>query len=228
MLFAELHSTLLDSLRARVRNGELTERQLARLVGISQPHVHNVLKGARDLSTDMADEILIRLNISVLDLVPRAQIEEYLRRATPHSAAYTYIPVISGSIGPKHAWCADAAAAEKFAIPADTVALMTNPVVGRLDEDEQMHGTFAAGDLAIFDQNVAIRREPEPSGLYLVKVKGCGLIRRVRVASDTLFLLSDSAVSDEEARVPLNGLAVEYIVRGKATLISGKLLPSAA
>ena len=45
MLFSDARSSLVAVLRARVRNGELTERGLARLVGVSQPHIHNVLKG---------------------------------------------------------------------------------------------------------------------------------------------------------------------------------------
>jgi hypothetical protein len=32
-------------LRERVMNGEISERRLAQLTGISQPHMHNVLKG---------------------------------------------------------------------------------------------------------------------------------------------------------------------------------------
>ena len=47
MLFADVRNALTAVLRARVRNGELTERGLARLVGVSQPHIHNVLKGSK-------------------------------------------------------------------------------------------------------------------------------------------------------------------------------------
>lgn len=50
MNFEELHGRLLASLRMLLSNGEMTERRLARLTGISQPHVHNVLKGKRIFS----------------------------------------------------------------------------------------------------------------------------------------------------------------------------------
>src|ERR1039458_6735478 len=60
---------LVSHVRARVRNGEISERSLARLTGISQPHIHNVLKGARLLSADMADQILRRLRIDLVDLL---------------------------------------------------------------------------------------------------------------------------------------------------------------
>ena len=57
MLFADVRNALTAVLRARVRNGELTERGLARLVGVSQPHIHNVLKGVRALSPELSDQI---------------------------------------------------------------------------------------------------------------------------------------------------------------------------
>jgi transcriptional regulator with XRE-family HTH domain len=69
MTFADLHRRLVCQLQNRVRGGELTERGLARLTGISQPHIHNVLKGKRFFSTESSDIILRELNISVLDLI---------------------------------------------------------------------------------------------------------------------------------------------------------------
>jgi hypothetical protein len=70
MTFHQLHQRLLDHLRGRIQSGQTTERGLARLAGISQPHLHNALKGKRLLSTEMADEILRNLQMSVLDLLP--------------------------------------------------------------------------------------------------------------------------------------------------------------
>ncbi|MGP8243509.1 MAG: helix-turn-helix domain-containing protein, partial [Bryobacteraceae bacterium] len=52
-----------------VRNGELTERALARATGVSQPHIHNVLKGRRELSVEMADAILEALHLDAHDLL---------------------------------------------------------------------------------------------------------------------------------------------------------------
>lgn len=68
MTFHQLQQRLLDDLRRRVRNGESTERGLARAVGMSQPHLHNVLKGKRLLSMEKTDAVLRHLGIGVLDL----------------------------------------------------------------------------------------------------------------------------------------------------------------
>ena len=69
MNFREMHERFVRNLRDRVRSGELTERGLARMTGVSQPHIHNVLKGKRVLSTDTADEILRQLRLDLLDLM---------------------------------------------------------------------------------------------------------------------------------------------------------------
>jgi predicted transcriptional regulator len=69
MDFQELRERFLTNLRERVRSGELTERGLARVSGVSQPHIHNVLKGKRLLSPEMSDTVLRQLHMDLLDLM---------------------------------------------------------------------------------------------------------------------------------------------------------------
>jgi transcriptional regulator with XRE-family HTH domain len=76
MDFARLQCRLVAHIRERVRSGEITERGLARLTGISQPHIHNVLKGARFLSVEMSDQILRELHIDLLDLIEATDFEQ--------------------------------------------------------------------------------------------------------------------------------------------------------
>ena len=80
MNFCDLRQRLIEDLRRRVRSGELTERRLARQTGISQPHIHQVLKGKRALSTQKADEILSHLRLDLLDLVDVEELLESRRR----------------------------------------------------------------------------------------------------------------------------------------------------
>ncbi|MGD0773720.1 MAG: helix-turn-helix domain-containing protein [Candidatus Solibacter sp.] len=80
MTFNDLEQRLLDELRRRVRSGAATERGLARLSGISQPHLHNVLKGKRILSMEKADAVLRRLQIDVLHLIEPEELRESIRR----------------------------------------------------------------------------------------------------------------------------------------------------
>jgi len=69
MYFELLQLRLIAHVQRRVHCGELTERGLARHTGISQPHLHNMLKGARVLSPQMADILLHYLHITLLDLL---------------------------------------------------------------------------------------------------------------------------------------------------------------
>ncbi len=91
MDFETLQRRLLASVRARVQNGELTERGLARMIGISQPHMHHILKGARSLSVETADRILWRLGLSVLDLLEAEPHEQHptLKLSTTGGTAQT-------------------------------------------------------------------------------------------------------------------------------------------
>jgi transcriptional regulator with XRE-family HTH domain len=80
MDFQELERRFIEYLRQRIRSGDLTERKLARLTGISQPHVHNVLKGKRAFSMAMADTILHVLRLDLLDLIQPEEAAEIRRR----------------------------------------------------------------------------------------------------------------------------------------------------
>jgi hypothetical protein len=64
-----LQIRLITHVQGRLQRGELTERGLARRTGISQPHLHNVLKGVRGLSPQMGDLLLRHLHITLIDLL---------------------------------------------------------------------------------------------------------------------------------------------------------------
>src|SRR5437773_453583 len=70
MTFAAMQKRLLDRIRQLVERGEITETGLAELTGYSQPHVHNVLKGERGLSPEVADTLLHAFRLQVEDLLP--------------------------------------------------------------------------------------------------------------------------------------------------------------
>lgn len=67
--FRTIQSRLVVEVNFRVRGGFLTERGLARSIGMSQPHIHNVLKGGKILTPLVADKILFHLNLSLEDLM---------------------------------------------------------------------------------------------------------------------------------------------------------------
>lgn len=78
--FQRLHQRLILLLVQRVQGGELTERGIAHMTGVSQPHIHNVLKGKRLFSAVTADAVLRELQLDLLDLVERRELLEWQQR----------------------------------------------------------------------------------------------------------------------------------------------------
>jgi len=78
--FREFQRRLVAHLHTLVRSGDVTERGLARLTGVSQPHMHNVLKGKRLLSLEMADQIVAQLHLDLLDFIEPGELLEWQRR----------------------------------------------------------------------------------------------------------------------------------------------------
>jgi plasmid maintenance system antidote protein VapI len=67
--FDTLQIRLIALVNFRIRNGEFTERGLARMLHVSQPQMHNVLKGNRRLQWDLADELLRKFSVTIQDLI---------------------------------------------------------------------------------------------------------------------------------------------------------------
>ena len=56
--FSQIRQLVIAALQRKINNGELTERGLARLSRLSQPCVHNVLKGNRLGSMSTLDRLI--------------------------------------------------------------------------------------------------------------------------------------------------------------------------
>lgn len=78
--FAEMQRRLVSYLREKVRNGDITERRLARITGVSQPHIHNVLSGKRGFSMEMADQIMRALRVDLLDFLDAQDLARWQSR----------------------------------------------------------------------------------------------------------------------------------------------------
>lgn len=68
MTFQQLRAEALATIRRHIANGYFTERQLARVARVSQPQVHNVLKGARLPSAATLDRICQAAHIDVAEI----------------------------------------------------------------------------------------------------------------------------------------------------------------
>ena len=221
MYFAELQQRLLEHLRLRVRNGELTERGLAKLVGVSQPHIHNVLKGHKILSRDICDRVLACLHMTVLDLIQSEAMAGYLSGRTSDRGT-AWVRLLDTPVGPGYGWPEHATKSQRFAISPADLARMAYPIAARLADDPRMRPAFSAGEWVILDQSIELRREAAPDAFYLVKIGADGLIRRLRQLGNVLYLATDDALRNplEWQRIDTTNATVPYFVRARAKFVT--------
>ncbi|MCE5310770.1 MAG: helix-turn-helix domain-containing protein [Acidobacteriales bacterium] len=220
MYFQTLQTRLVAAVRMRVRTGELTERRLARLTGISQPHIHNVLKGARELSPEIADLILRGLKISLLDLL---ECEEIDARASLRHVPQRYreVPLLDGRIDPGQRFPDGVSPVEFYPFPGVMLASLDRPLAARLARDPQMRSAIAGGDLVLLDQSEGPRREADADSLYVVSRNDEGIVRWVRQGDRSVYLATTDSFlhpSDWE-HVPLGERHVLEVVKARIAWI---------
>jgi hypothetical protein len=196
LTFQDAQLRMLAYLRDRIHNGDLTERGFARMVGISQPHIHNVLNGVRNLSIDLSDSILKSFHMSILDLASLDELEAKLTPRKPPqrvSEVQFYEPILKDPVGPGSHWPDKIDAGQRFSIPLSIRATPSSLVLARLAQDPEMKHTLAGCDTVILDISERARAEPSPEGLYAVERNGEVLLRFMRPGSHGYYLVSDAA-----------------------------------
>lgn len=77
--FRLLQARIISIARAKVQDGHFTERGLARHLGVSQPHMHNVLSGARPVTPELLERMLRGFRLALLDLYSAEELRENLQ-----------------------------------------------------------------------------------------------------------------------------------------------------
>jgi hypothetical protein len=154
-----------DAARHRVHSGKVTERGLARLCGLSQPHMHHVLKNMRALSTCSADRLMRALDLTVSDLLWRV--------STEPDAQVRAIPVIRDRIGPGTN-AVFTVIRGHIPLPESLLIGLVDPLAARLAPDLVLPRALAAHDLVLLDQNPVARSAPANSSSAWVVNEGAG------------------------------------------------------
>ncbi len=92
MYLRELRELLIATARERVQAGELSERQLSKMSGVSQPHIHHILNSQRVPSVDIADRVMKALGLGAMDLLSHDPVHS--------STGFRSIPLLDERIGP--------------------------------------------------------------------------------------------------------------------------------
>jgi len=206
----ELHARLIELAQRRVRAGEITERGLARRCGMSQPHLHNVLKQIRALSNDAADRLMQALGVTIADLLWTG-----LGDAGGDLRA---VPVLRNRLGPG----ADAVLGVyrgTMALPASLVAGLVDPVAARLAPDLALPRGVAANDLVLLDQNPVVRSSARGGGLWVVAEEGGLRVRYLRAGGTILYVASEATLDD-----PRRWLAVSPAERNVLEVVMARVV----
>ena len=190
MSFEMLRGRLMGHLRTRVQNGEITERSLARLTGISQPHIHNVLKGAKILSQELEDQILTTLKISILDLFSLDELRSQLNNGG-NLNRYRAVSVLDGLLGPGFPMPVQAARGEMHSVESILLDDVFRPQLVRLTDDPEMIPLVCANQLVLLDHSETARLAPTKAGHYAVSVNGSGVIRIIIKEGCRLFAATE-------------------------------------
>jgi hypothetical protein len=197
---------LLALIKSQVRNGHVTERGMARLTGVSQPHMHNVLKGERTLSPKITDQLLKLFHMSIIDLSSTAELQSRMLSSRVRTLAME-LHVLQEPIGPNSKWNIALLSRESpLILPVPTYRSHKAYLSAvRLRPDFRMSEVLEESDLAVVSTAAPVL-PPDPGGLYVVQIQGGTAIRYLRQGASHLYVSAADALEcpfDWE-RVPLS------------------------
>jgi hypothetical protein len=202
LTFHDARLKLLAVVRNQVQNGEVTERGFARLVGISQPHAHNVLKGVRTLSPEIFDLILKYFHLSLLDLAPIEEIEAQLRCRCSRERL-PEVPLLATPIGPGKPWPAGVNWRHSFPLPVPSAIASADLVMAKLVADPAMTTISGSYDIALLDTCEHRRSAILPQGLYVIERRGETVLRYIRSGARCFYLVTDADLDSPRSWEPL-------------------------
>ena len=195
MTFREAQLKLLAYVVDRIHNGELTERGFARLLGISQPHVHNVLKGVRNLSPEIFDSILKYFNLSLLDLASVEELEANFKKRKAPTPAADRFPRFAGNWTRYALAWGGSTGAEAYPLPLPALAIAGRPDHGGTSQrsiyvrDAGRFGHWSSrylgtGTFSNISPVRALRGQPRWEAV----------LRHIRPAAQGLYLVTDATL----------------------------------
>jgi hypothetical protein len=212
----DLCNRLIDSLRVGVASGSLTVRRLAREVGVSQPHMQNIMSGKRSLTMQMADRLLQYQSRSVLDLASASELGEALRLATTNPATMRYVPVLPGRLGPSSPFPEMAGDPEWRYLPLRAVSHVLRPVFAELGTDAELTREFPGATFALMDLSSQCRSRISQQRWYAIRWSGGGWVRRLRLEPGRLVILGQEGLRPTlgPAQIEIGTSRIEEHVRG--------------
>jgi len=212
---SDLCDRLKENLKAGVASGSLTVRRLAREIGVSQPHMQNIMSGKRALTMQMADRLLQYQHRSALDMASPSELGEALRLAETNPNTIRYVPVLSGLLGPSHPFPELRADTDWRSLPLRAVSHTIRPVFAELGSDAELARDFPGAKFALMDLSSQSRTNISQQRWYAIRWSGGGWIRRLRLEPGKLLVLRQGTLRPTLGpdRIDLGTSRVEEHVR---------------
>jgi hypothetical protein len=208
----ELYERLVEVARQRVRAGDVSERGLSRMCGISQPHMHNVLKSIRALSSASANRLMGALGVTVPGLVWHAQGGD--------DWSVSIVPMVRNRIGP--GIDSDLAACSGcMPFPARIIEPLMDPVVAKIGADLVLPSMVAANDFILLDRNPELRSRPQGNSCWVVAEPSGLRIRYVKLDGTKVYLANQATVGNPSQweSISLRGRNITDIVKARIVWI---------
>lgn len=215
--FERLLQRLVRRLGLLLSNGEYTERGLARLTGISQPHLHHILAGKRTLTPHVADSILANLGWAAGELFTEEEVDQVLLARRIGKENRRRIPVISGKIGPGSPWPDTGKVEEWLAVRSIPWQGVRRLFLAGLEPDPLLPFAQRAGEFALVAEDEELRLNVSEGCWHVLRWGGAGLVRRIRMEMGCLWILGQGSL-DEPAGpqvIPLEGQSLLSVIRGR-------------
>jgi len=212
---SDLCDRLMENLKAGVASGSLTVRRLARQIGVSQPHMQNIMSGKRTLTMQMADRLLQYQQRTVLDLANASELGEALRLAATNPNTMRYVPVLSGVLGPSHPFPELNENTDWRPLPVHAVSHAIRPVFAEVGSDAELARDFPGATFALMDLSSQSRTNISQQRWYAIRWSGGGWIRRLRLEPGKLLVLGQGTLRPAlgPERIELGTSRVEEHVR---------------
>ncbi len=215
--FEKLLGRLIQRLKSVLVNGEYTERGLARLTGISQPHLHHILAGKRSLTPRMADAILACVGWGIGDLISKEELDAILLAQRSRESHRRRIPVLAGRIGPSSPFPDTDQVEEWLLVQTHSCEGFRRVFLAALEPDPAVSFARLSGAFALVAEDEELRLRLVPEGWYVLRWGGAGYVRRIRLGDASLELLGQESLHGAAgpACIPLTGQSALSVVRGR-------------
>jgi hypothetical protein len=220
--FEGLLRRLLHVVEQRVRNGETTERALAREIQVSQPHMHNICSGHRALTTDVGDDLLAHFDLSLLDLCADDEIFHHLMSRGRPGRRSLAVPLLRGRLGPGWPFPDPALIDDWVSVRSVPGEPLRTPVLVAISDDSSLPSEFqGSGKTALLECAPEARIRIARDGWYAVRTSEGEAIRQLRKVTAGLLILRQTTLFEEHrpGEPPISFAQQLRFVRGQVRWI---------